>query len=59
MNSLPISYIRADNGIIQTGYEIVSVWSVRNFTNNKTFYTDSNGLEMQERILNYRPTWDI
>lgn len=27
--------------------------------NNSTFYTDSNGLEMQERILNYRPTWDL
>ena len=27
--------------------------------NNKTFYTDSNGLEMQERILNYRETWDV
>jgi hypothetical protein len=26
--------------------------------NNNTFYTDSNGLEMQKRILNYRPTWD-
>ena len=30
-----------------------------NFDNNKTFYTDSNGLEMQKRILNYRPTWNI
>jgi len=26
---------------------------------NLTFYTDSNGLEMQERIKNYRPTWDL
>jgi hypothetical protein len=23
------------------------------------FYTDSNGLEMQERVINYRPTWDL
>ena len=30
-----------------------------NFKNNQTFWTDSNGLEMQKRILNYRPTWDI
>jgi lysosomal alpha-mannosidase len=26
--------------------------------NEDTFYTDSNGLEMQERRLNYRPTWN-
>jgi hypothetical protein len=26
--------------------------------NNKTFYTDSNGLEMQQRITDYRPTWN-
>ena len=25
----------------------------------KKFFTDSNGLEMQERIYNYRPTWDF
>jgi hypothetical protein len=24
-----------------------------------TFWTDSNGLEMQNRTLNYRPTWDL
>ena len=27
--------------------------------NNRTFYTDSEGLEMQKRILDYRPTWDF
>jgi len=27
--------------------------------NFDTFYTDTNGLEMQKRILNYRPTWDL
>lgn len=41
------------------GYEVVSEFSVRDFHNNKTFFTDSNGLEMEKRILNYRPTWDI
>lgn len=29
------------------------------FTNNKTFYTDSNGLEELKRILDYRPTWQF
>mmetsp|Transcript_30443 Transcript_30443/g.29837 ORF Transcript_30443/g.29837 Transcript_30443/m.29837 type:complete len:97 (+) Transcript_30443:2490-2780(+) len=28
-------------------------------SNMDTFYTDSNGLEMQKRVLNYRPTWDF
>lgn len=27
--------------------------------NNKTFYTDSNGLEEQKRVLDYRPTWPL
>ena len=27
--------------------------------NNGIFYTDSMGLEMQERRVNYRPTWDL
>ena len=27
--------------------------------NNGVFQTDSNGLEMQERKLNYRPTWKL
>ena len=24
-----------------------------------TFFTDSNGREMQQRNLNFRPTWDL
>jgi len=31
---------------------------MKDFEANSTFWTDSNGLEMQKRILNYRPTWD-
>jgi lysosomal alpha-mannosidase len=45
--------------IMFDGYEVIAKWHVENFNNNNTFYTDSNGLEMQKRILNYRPTWDI
>jgi len=52
MDSLPeVSY--------QDGHEVVVQFHVDNFDNNKTFYTDSNGLEMQKRILNYRPTWNV
>ena len=41
------------------GYEVIAQFQVSDFHNNQTFFTDSNGLEMQKRILNYRPTWDI
>jgi hypothetical protein len=44
---------------IYDGYEVIANFHVENFDNNQTFYTDSNGLEMQKRILNYRPTWDL
>lgn len=27
--------------------------------NNKTFYTDSNGLEELKRVTDYRPTWAL
>ena len=26
---------------------------------NQTWYTDSNGRDMQQRRFNYRPTWDL
>jgi hypothetical protein len=32
---------------------------VEGFNNSGTFYTDSNGLEMQKRILDKRPDWDL
>jgi lysosomal alpha-mannosidase len=41
------------------GKEVVIQFQTPNIDNNKTFYTDSNGLEMQERILDYRPTWNF
>jgi hypothetical protein len=40
------------------GYEVTANFHT-SMDNNKTFWTDSNGLEMQKRVLNYRPTWDI
>lgn len=45
--------------LVYTGYEVIVDFAIGNFTNNKTFWTDSNGLEMQKRILNYRPTWNL
>lgn len=50
IDSIPVS-----DGI---GKEIVLHVNT-NLTNNQTFYTDSNGLELQKRILNYRPTWNL
>jgi hypothetical protein len=41
------------------GREVTVNWKALNFDNNKTFYTDSNGLEMQKRILNYRPSFNF
>ena len=34
-------------------------WFIDNFDNNQTFYTDSNALEMQKRVLNYRESYDF
>jgi len=45
--------------IIYNGWEVVAQFKADGFVNNGTFYTDANGLEMQKRILNYRPTWDL
>lgn len=41
------------------GYEVVPNFHIANFDNARTFYTDSNGLEMQKRVQDYRPTWDL
>ena len=41
------------------GREVVANWQVVDFDNSDTFYTDSNGLEMQKRILDTRPDWDL
>jgi len=41
------------------GKEVVLLVNTGIKNSDKTFYTDSNGLEMQKRILNYRPTWKL
>jgi hypothetical protein len=44
---------------ITRGQEVTINFEFENFDNDNTFYTDSNGLEMQERKLNYRPSWNF
>ena len=39
------------------GLEVTVNFKSLDIDNNNTFYTDSNGLEMQKRILNFRPTY--
>lgn len=41
------------------GHEVVVEFNSVGLNNKETFYTDANGLDMQERVLNYRPTWNI
>ncbi len=42
-----------------TGQEVTVNFYAPNIKNNGIFYTDSNGLEMQRRELNYRPCWNL
>ena len=41
------------------GKEVVIEFKAVDIDNNGTFYTDSNGMEMQKRVRNFRPTWDL
>jgi len=41
------------------GREVVAKWSFDRFDNQGVFYTDSNGLEMQKRVRNYRPDFTL
>jgi len=41
------------------GHEVVVTFESSSIKNNGKFYTDSNGLGMQERILNYRPSYNV
>ena len=49
------------NGLPNDGHgrEVTVNWKASEIHNDNTFYTDSNGLEMQKRILNYRPTFNF
>lgn len=40
------------------GQEITVNFYSLDINNGNEFYTDSNGLEMESRMLNYRPTWN-
>jgi lysosomal alpha-mannosidase len=40
------------------GKEIITRFST-NISSDGYLYTDSNGREMQQRLLNYRPTWKL
>lgn len=42
------------------GKDVTVNWKMYDgFDANKTFWTDSNGLQMQKRIINYRETFDV
>jgi len=41
------------------GKEVVIQFYTPKISNNRTFYTDSNGLEMQKRVLDHRDTWNF
>ncbi|KAF2071815.1 hypothetical protein CYY_006876 [Polysphondylium violaceum] len=40
-----------------TGKEVISRYTTNLNTNSK-WYSDANGMEMQQRTLNYRPSWN-
>jgi len=41
------------------GKEVILVVTTPSIQNSNTFYTDSMGMELQKRVINYRPTWDL
>ena len=54
LHAIPVSRTSTN-----TGKEVVANWDLVNFASANTFYTDSNGLEMQKRILNERPDFTL
>lgn len=41
------------------GHEVTVNFEAKDFDNQNVFWTDSNGMAMQKRVLNYRPTWHL
>lgn len=41
------------------GQEVTVNFKSLDIDNKDIFYTDSNALEMQKRVLNKRPTWEL
>jgi len=41
------------------GREVVAKWAFDGIGDQDTFYTDSNGLEMQKRVRNARPDFSL
>ncbi|RUS76959.1 hypothetical protein EGW08_015279 [Elysia chlorotica] len=41
-----------------SGKEIISRYNIPGWGNKGVFYTDSNGREILQRKINYRPTWE-
>jgi len=41
------------------GPQVITRYATRGFSTDSTWYTDSQGQEMQKRRYNYRPTWPL
>jgi len=41
------------------GKEVVMIVEVPSIQNDKIYYTDSMGMEMQKRVFNHRPSWPL
>ena len=41
------------------GKDAMVNFQLDNMDAKQKFFTDSNGLEMQERVIGYRPTWNF
>lgn len=55
----PIELVDSIDDTTQRGKEVILKVTDKTIDNNKTFYTDSNGLELQKRIVDYRPSWNL